>query len=469
MAMLAVLTQAVGVLKLKEKSAKECSYGKRGTEALTQANKAAFAENMALANESLRRSRDVASRLALTPARRAWRRSRVKRLQALAYTAVLEAAEAIEVTPEQVFNLQRKNGFADFAEQNIKASFRFHTKEQLQELMDRFQIPAEYVLEEGQAPNIRKRKVPGELFLLVGLWRLHYGNNLWDGRELFGIADTTFLNKVSNKFIDWMYQHWRHLVLDHLTFWKPYFPSFAEAIRQKMHVKSDNQLHYARGQFEIAAFIDNSMAPTCRPGGGPVAPGPNARRHDPLIQQAFYTGWKKVHGVKMQTVDGPNGMTLDAFGPVSVRRNDLYPLAQSDINGKFARLQAGNPIEFKMYGDSIYPILSHLRSRYVGNANHPLTRAENVENETFSACRETIEWNYGRFKSRWAYLDYKKKLKLRARKFGVRNAIVVALILENAYTCLNHNETTHYFNPDLENPICLPPTLAEWTAVGPRP
>ena len=53
------------------------------------------------------------------------------------------------------------------------------------------------------------------------------------------------------------------------------------------------------GGFAMCTFIDNTMNATCRPGGGPD--GRNAPRNDPLIQRAWYNGWKKLHGLKWQT------------------------------------------------------------------------------------------------------------------------------------------------------------------------
>ena len=45
------------------------------------------------------------------------------------------------------------------------------------------------------------------------------------------------------------------------------------------------------GGFRVAAFIDNKVIATSRPGGGPTVAG---ERHDPLIQRAFYNGWYKI-------------------------------------------------------------------------------------------------------------------------------------------------------------------------------
>ena len=45
----------------------------------------------------------------------------------------------------------------------------------------------------------------------------------------------------------------------------------------------------------------------------------------------IYNGWKSIHGLKHQTVDIAHGLTIDLHGPMSLRRNDLTLLRESDI------------------------------------------------------------------------------------------------------------------------------------------
>jgi hypothetical protein len=73
------------------------------------------------------------------------------------------------------------------------------------------------------------------------------------------------------------------------------------------------------------------MNATCRPGGGPTRDGTDAPRNDSEIQRAWYNGWKKLHGLKWQTIDLPNRMNFKVDGPFSVRENDLNALHDSEI------------------------------------------------------------------------------------------------------------------------------------------
>jgi hypothetical protein len=107
------------------------------------------------------------------------------------------------------------------------------------------------------------------------------------------------------------------------------------------------------GGFRFCVFIDNTMFAFSRPGGNTDG-GSAAPRVPKEIQQACWTGWKKLHGMKWQTVILANGMDLNVFGPLSARKNGLTSLEQSNFEDQFTALQAGNDIKYKIHGDSAY-------------------------------------------------------------------------------------------------------------------
>jgi hypothetical protein len=183
------------------------------------------------------------------------------------------------------------------------------------------------------------------------------------------------------------------------------------------------------GGFRVFGFIDNTMNATCRPGGGPSRDGKDAPRNDPIIQRAWYNGWKKLHGMKWQTIDLPNGMNFHVFGPVSIRHNDIYNVIQSNIDELLQNLQEDNVLKFIIYGDSAYIVLNFgfIASRH----QEPQNDREILENRSMSSCREVIEWDYGDVGTLWAYLDYKKVLKM--RKMPVAATYFVAMLLRNAH------------------------------------
>jgi len=139
-------------------------------------------------------------------------------------------------------------------------------------------------------------------------------------------AFTIFNRHVLNNF--------KQLLTDNLSYWVDFFPYFAECISKRLADSCD--IHYPAGSFRVFGFHDDTVIATCRPASGPT---PNGERHDNYIQMAFYNGWKRHHGYKYQTLELPNGMCADMYGPTSFRHNDLELLRDSNLNGKLADIQ----------------------------------------------------------------------------------------------------------------------------------
>ena len=340
-------------------------------------------------------------------------------------------------------------------ENDIPQQFRFKSKDQLYRLLRGFQFPDVMYGPSGH-------KFSGEEVMLLGLYRLHFPSyyNHFSYKELFGF-DNQRASLAFKLFLRHISLNWGYLLLDNMQFWKPYIPQCAEAIRQKLLREPYNCYFEPPGQeagFNIFGFIDNTMNATCRPGGGPTRDGTNAPRNDPLIQRAWYNGWKKVHGMKWQTIDLPNGMNFHVYGPVSLRHNDLYTLHHSQIDQKLDELFAGDVYRYAIYGDSAYLIygLNNIRARHDNLHNTP---REVLENKSMSSCRECIEWDYGDVGKMWAFVDYKKILKL--RRMAVGPMYLVALILRNAHNTMNGCNTCEFF-------AMAPPSFEEWTSQGPR-
>lgn len=161
--------------------------------------------------------------------------------------------------------------------------------------------------------------------------------------------------------------------------------------------------------------------------------------------------------MKYQTVDLPNGMNFHAWGPISVRHNDLVSLHESRINDLLVELQLGQEFQWVIYGDSAYIHVpdSHILARHHNEIN---TERQTLENQTLSACRECIEWDYGDVGVMWSMVDYKKMLKMQL--MPVKNIYLTAMILRNAYVTMNGGITAEYFN-------LIPPTFEIWTSQGP--
>lgn len=283
--------------------------------------------------------------------------------------------------------------FADFGASMISSLFRFRSTQDLQRLMDGFQLPQ----------NIKAKSYvfSGQEVLMISLLRLSFPLRWLEVAMHFPGRSRQSLQAAFYWFLEFMIQRWGYLLLNNMSYWLDHMQGSAEAIRDKLQnlsVVGHRQFHppcnAEQGGFAIFAFIDNTMVAMCRPGG----PSTNGERADPLMQRAWWTGWKKLHGMKWQTVTMANGMDFNVWGPASVRRNDLFTLAQSHILQNLKNVQEGKRLQFKIYGDSAY-----FDEQYLATGG----------GIGMSAVRESIEWRYKDLKTMWKYLDYRHVLKSR--------------------------------------------------------
>ena len=140
---------------------------------------------------------------------------------------------------------------------------------------------------------------------MLELFRIAKARGLYEsvsGTDQFEIAvnvfgrDQSIQSRAFKYFIDHIYSTFQYLVTDNLDWWyrNGYLHESMCAIRSKINGNENSN---------TMGFIDCNCLETARPGGGPCEEGTAAQRWDPLIQKAFYNGWKSIHGLKHQTVD----------------------------------------------------------------------------------------------------------------------------------------------------------------------
>ena len=94
--------------------------------------------------------------------------------------------------------------------------------------------------------------------------------------------------------------------------------------------------------WDVFAFIDDSIDCISTPFSGPQVDYEGAAHKAEYAdaQQAFYTGYIKAHGIKVETVFLPNGLCT-LFGPVSARRANAGVAAMSNLNDFLDLIQRG--------------------------------------------------------------------------------------------------------------------------------
>ena len=166
--------------------------------------------------------------------------------------------------------------------------------------------------------------------MLLGLYRFHTKSKFSEILCLFR-RDNSILSGAFNIFVAYIVQNFRHLVSDSLKAWIPHFPVFAEAIRVKLDEASNGEISFLPESYIVFKFYDDTVLECCRTGAGPIYNSTRRNSNDKQ-QMAFYNGWKKHDRFKYQTLELPNGMCADLFGPRSFRRNDIDVLQKSQLN-----------------------------------------------------------------------------------------------------------------------------------------
>ncbi len=109
--------------------------------------------------------------------------------------------------------------------------------------------------------------------------------------------------------------------------------------------------------FNICGFIDGMIDPILIPFSGLAGDYKGAPFWLQYIfaQESVYTGYKKMHGHKMETVFFPNRIST-CFGPVSARQNDRGTLNISGLDCFLLLIQAHLPPHMQciVFGDSVY-------------------------------------------------------------------------------------------------------------------
>ena len=147
----------------------------------------------------------------------------------------------------------------------------------------------------------------------------------------------------------------------------------------------------------------------------------------------------------------PNGLIANLFGPIAGRRHDAFMLHESNL---IPQLQAkySAPHVFTLYGDPAYPLCQDILAPYRGAI---LTPDQELFNQKMSKVRESVEWSFGKVVQYFAFLDFRKNLKVLLQP--IAKYYVVGSLLTNCHTCLYSSVTSNYFGlhpPELDTYLC---------------
>lgn len=210
--------------------------------------------------------------------------------------------------------------------------------------------------------------------------RFAYPNRWCDLVYLFG-RSTSELSLIFHKIVDDIYDRFGHLLdsLD-LSWLDPAF--FAQVIHNK-----------AAPLEQCWGFIDGTPRPMARPSRN---------------QHIMFNGHKRVHCIKFQSVQAPNGLIANMFGPIEGKRHDAFMLGVSGLAEKLRRFQRPNGKPYIICDDPAYGLTRNILAPFRGVG---LTDDQQEFNSRMSKLRVSVEWGFGKICQLFAFLDFKKNLK----------------------------------------------------------
>lgn len=97
------------------------------------------------------------------------------------------------------------------------------------------------------------------------------------------------------------------------------------------------------------------------------------------------------------------------------------------------------PNIFTLYGDLAYPICQHILGPQRGAGLTPL---QEQFNGNMSKVCESVEWGFGKIVQYFAFLDFRKNLKILLQPIG--KCYVIGALFANCHTCV-YGSTTSLF------------------------
>lgn len=312
---------------------------------------------------------------------------------------------------------QQRFTLDEVPDENCKFLFRFK-KDDIYRLYHALQIP-EFVR------TYNENKVTGITALCMLLRRLTYPNRLRDLRQLFGYSPQA-ISLIISRITDILIQNHGHL-LTHL-------PQLTWLNWQRLRIYGLAIQDKGAPMPNCWGFIDGTARAICRPS---------------LEQENYYSGHKRFHCVKFQSLLCPDGIIASLKGGWPGRRHDAAMFTESNLYTELERVAVfPDGEQFIIYGDQAYGMRELLWAPYGNRANMEPYQVQ--FNNAMKSLRLTVEWGFQKTISNFAFLDFRKNQKLLLQ--DIESMYKVGVLLTNCHTTIYGSQTAQYFNV---NPIGL--------------
>jgi hypothetical protein len=158
--------------------------------------------------------------------------------------------------------------------------------------------------------------------------------------EMFGRTESQ-LSRIVTHMLNDLYDKFHHLLeFDERRLTAPKLEELAQTVA-------------ARGAplDRCFGFIDGTLREVCRPSLG---------------QRQLFSGHKRTHGLKFQSVVTPDGIIIHMSGPWAGRHHDAHMLEKSGLAALLERHCSDDGGPYLIYSDPAYPVRAHIRGPHRG-------------------------------------------------------------------------------------------------------
>jgi nuclease HARBI1 len=173
----------------------------------------------------------------------------------------------------------------------------------------------------------------------------------------------------------------------------------------------------------VFGFIDGTFQWTCKPS---------------YDQRAAFSGHKRCHGIKVQSIYSANGMFLCLQGPTAGLKHDSFMLAESNLLPQLQQMFPNN--EFALYG---VPEYSNSCVLWTGFRNPPAQSPEAHFNKRMLKVRVCVEWGFQTGTAVCRHVDFVPGMRIFVSP--VAKHYITAVFIQNMHTCFYGNLTSRVF------------------------
>jgi DDE superfamily endonuclease len=218
--------------------------------------------------------------------------------------------------------------------------------------------------------------------LFLVLYQLAHPRRKCPELEAYFCMRKSRISAIISTFMDALYKVVLPYLSD-LSIFTDHFELYARLIYDKLGVPGIN----------VWGFIDGTLHKTYRPSH---------------FQALLYSGHKRCHGLKFQSVTTPDGLIALLFGPVNGNQHDSFMLCNIHLLPMLHDLFPEGGKRYSLYGDPAYP-----QSELLFGGFRPAAGSEEaIWNTQILKVREMVEWLFKEIITKWLLLDFRACMKV---------------------------------------------------------